>query len=241
MMDLPYHLKTLEPLTGALEILRYLASLEDPSADADEICDALDLSERTFGKAIRRLVTKNYVQMDGSLYYRLTRQGEEAARDLVQYDTTTPEENKGKRSTSSLLKRRLVVVVPSPLLYHHTNPIIVGLDGATDEDTKGLYSPAEMVVRVSIVNGEPEKPQETVLQLQNEPVKSSFNVTPGAYQEARLRVEVFQLGPNPDDVTASGGLYIDTPIAVQNGDDSTGTAHPVHIAYGADIAIQVQQ
>lgn len=241
MMDLPYHLKTLEPLTGALEILSYLATLSDPSADADQICDALDLSERTFGKAIRRLVTKNYVQMDGSLYYRLTRQGEEAARELAQYDTLSGGGTEAKRSTSSLLKRRLVVVVPSPLLYHHTNPIIVGLDGATDEDTKGLYTPAEMVVRVSIVNGEPEKPQETVLQLQNDPVKGSFTVIPGAYQEARLRVEVFQLGPNPDDVTASGGLYIDTPIAVSSNGELSSITHPVHIAYGADIAIQVQE
>src|SRR5690606_35180973 len=118
MMDLPYHLKTLEPLTGALDILRYLASLDEPSADADEICDALDLSERTFGKAIRRLVTKKYVQIDGSLFYRLTRQGEEAANDLAQYETDNPGATEAKRSTSSLVRRRLVVVLPSPLLYH---------------------------------------------------------------------------------------------------------------------------
>lgn len=241
MMDLPYHLKTLEPLTGALEILRYLASLDDPSGDADEICDALDLSERTFGKAIRRLVTKTYVQMDGSLYYRLTRQGEEAARELAQYERDNPGAVEVKGSTSSRVMRRLVVVVPSPLLYDYRNPIIVGLDGATDEDSKGLYHPAEMVVRVSIVNGRPEKPQEVVLQLENEPVTQNFEVMPGAFQEARLRVEVFQLGPNPDDVTASGGLYIDTPIVVSSAESSSGETHPVPIAYGADIAIQVQE
>lgn len=240
MTDLPYHLKTLEPLPGALEILRFLAELDDPSADADEICDALDLSERTFGKAIRRLVTRNYVQMDGTLFYRLTRQGEEAARDLEQYEVENPGAVETKRSTSSLVSRRLVVVLPSPLLYHHRNPIIVGLEGATDEDNRGLYQPAEMVIRVSIINGEPEKPQETLFQLENDPVKHTFEVQPEAYQEARVRVEVFQLGPNPDDITASGGLYIDTSIAVLNG-DGTQALTPIHIAYGADIAIQVQE
>jgi DNA-binding MarR family transcriptional regulator len=231
-MELPYHLQTLAPLSGALDILRFLGDLDAPSADADEICDALSLTDRTFGKAIRRLVTKGYVQMDGELIYRLSNQGREAVEILREYDEENPQTETRTRGQASTITRRLIVAVPPTLVAGTPNTIAIGLDGATDEETGVLYSPADMVVRVSVMNGEPTKPQEAVLKLSNYPVKHAFSVTPGAYQQMRVRVQVFQLGPNPDDINVSGGLYVDTGIS-QNGT----TAAPV--AYGSDIQIQV--
>jgi DNA-binding MarR family transcriptional regulator len=231
-MELPYHLQTLAPLSGALDILRFLGDLDAPSADADEICDALSLTDRTFGKAIRRLVTKGYVQMDGELIYRLSNQGREAVEILREYDEENPQTETRTRGQASTVTRRLIVAVPPTLLSGTPNTIAIGLDGATDEETGVLYSPADMVVRVSVLNGEPTKPQEAVLKLSNYPVKHAFSVTPGAYQQMRVRVQVFQLGPNPDDINVSGGLYVDTGIS-QNG--TIGSP----VAYGSDIQIQV--
>jgi hypothetical protein len=57
-MELPYHLRTLEPLTGALDIMRALRQEPDMLAAVDTLLDQLELSERAFGKAIRRLVTQ---------------------------------------------------------------------------------------------------------------------------------------------------------------------------------------
>ncbi len=231
-MELPYHLQTLEPLTGALDILRFLGSIDAPNADADEICDALDLSERTFGKAIRRLVTKGYVTTDGELIYRLTSNGHEAVETLAEYDEANPGGAAPEQARTAMVTRRLVVALPAMLSAATPTTVAVGLEGATDEETGVLYTPADMVVRLYVINGEPARPQETVLKLSNYPVKHAFSITPGAYQQARIRVQVFQLGPNPDDITVAGGLYVDATVVQGNG--ST-----MPIAYGSDIQIQV--
>jgi hypothetical protein len=88
-MELPFHLKTIEPLPGALDIIRYFGSIDSDTADVEEICDMLELSDRRFHKAIRRLVTKGYVMMDGDMIYRLTEQGLRAWDELSAYDDAT--------------------------------------------------------------------------------------------------------------------------------------------------------
>lgn len=231
-MELPYHLQTLAPLAGALDIIRYLGTIDDPSADADAICDALDLSDRTADKAIRRLVTKGYLQMDAARAYRLTNQGHEAVEILAEYDEANPDDGRDDESEVSMIVRRLVVAVPQMLVAGQPNTVAVGLDGATDEEVGVLYAPADMVVRLSVINGEPSKPQEAILKLSNYPVKQAFTITPDLYQQTRIRVQVFQLGPNPDDINIAGGLYVDAPVAL-----AAGTPSP--LAYGSDIQIQV--
>lgn len=234
-MELPYHIKTLEPLTGALDIIRYLGSIDAPNADSDEICDEVGISERTFGKAIRRLVTKGYVQMDGEMVYRLTGQGNEAVEILAAYDSASGDSNKSsaKRTEVSTVTRRLVVAVPPVLVAGQSNTVAIGLDGATHDESGVLYSPADVVVRFSVLNGEPSTPSETVFSLANVPVSHAFSVIPAAYDQVRLRVQVFQLGPNPDDINVAGGLYVDTHVS-----GTPINANASAIAYGSDIQIQ---
>lgn len=231
-MELPYHLKTIEPLPSALDIIRFLGELDAP-ADVDEICEGLDISERRFSKAIRRLVTKGYVAMDGDMIYRLTDQGRQAVEDLAEYDEAHPEQGLGRSSGggSQGISRRLVVAMPRNFVAEQAAPVVVGLDGADDEN-QILQSDTDMVVRVSIVNGEPSRPQEQTIGLGNRPVKSVFTVTPGAYDRVRVRIQVFQLGPNPDDINVAGGLYVDADVT-----RAVGSAAEL-VAYGADINVQ---
>jgi DNA-binding MarR family transcriptional regulator len=231
-MELPYHLKTLEPLASALDIIRFLGELDAP-ADVDEICEGLDISERRFSKAIRRLVTKGYVAMDGDMIYRLTDQGHEAVEILAEYDEAHPEEGRGNSGDGegSSISRRLVVAIPGRLVAEQVMPVVVGLDGA-DEESQVLQNNADMVVRLSVVNGEPSRPQEETVELGNQPVKKVFSVIPGAYDQVRIRVQVFQLGPNPDDINVAGGLYVDADVTRSGKPDDL-------IAYGADINVQV--
>lgn len=231
-MELPYHLKTLEPLAGALDILRYMGETEAPTADVDEICEALDISDRTFGKAIRRLVTKGYVTMEGEYTYRLTTQGYEAVETLAEYDETAPKTE--TITYGGQITRRLVVAIPQTIPAQQPTIITVGLDGATDQDTGVLKSPEEMLLRVSVIHGQPAKPQDALLKLSNSPLKHEFQVVPDAYQQIRIRVQVIQLGPNPDDVNMAGGLYVDTWVTPLP-DQGPSTL----IAYGSDLTIQV--
>ncbi|MDX1992096.1 MAG: winged helix DNA-binding protein [bacterium] len=224
--ELPFHLKTLEPLPGALDIIRYFGELDEPTADVDEICDALELSERGFSKAIRRLVTKGYVTMEGDMVYRLTEQGQQAAEELAEFDEATG----GVRPDTGpkYVSRRLVMALPETLVAQQPAEVVVGFNEA---DLGHLMAGnADLVLRLSVLNGKPDKPEDAPLVVSNMPVHRVFQVTPGSFTQMRLKVQVFQLNPDSDDVEVSGGMYVDVNV---NG--SASDAHTV--AYGTDVRI----
>jgi DNA-binding MarR family transcriptional regulator len=227
-MELSFQLQTLEPLTGALDIIRYLGSIEAISADADEIGDAVDLSDRTFGKAIKRLVTKGYVQMDNNRSYRLTEQGRRAVEELAAYDADAPSRSTSGSVAADSIARRLVLAVPHTLVAGQPAPVVVGFHPAADGQS--LSRPADMVVRLSAVNGEPKTPEDTVIELADESAQHTFRVKADAYSQMRIKVQVFQLGPNPDDISVSGGMYVDVDV------QPAGT-NAALVAYGADVTI----
>ena len=227
-MELSYQLQTLEPLKGALDIVRFFGKLDQPTANADEICTELDLTERSFGKAIRRLVTKGFVQMDGNQVYRLTEQGQRAVEELTEYDAQGPVETEADAEIVETVNRRLVMVLPEKLVAGQEANVYVGFNTVTNGDS--LDSPADMVVRLSVVNGEPSISQEAMLELSNEAAQSAFRVIPGYYTQIRIRVQVFQVGPNPDDISVAGGMYVDADVVAS--DEIAELT-----AFGADVAI----
>ena len=87
-----------------------------------------------------------------------------------------------------------------------------------------------MVARLSVLNGEPSTPQEAAFELDGAAAQQDFLVTPGNYSRARVKVEIYQLGPNPGDIAVAGGLYVDLDVTPQANADMA--------AYGADIAIE---
>ncbi len=226
-MELPFHLKTLEPLPGALDIIRYFGTIDSDIADVDEICDALELSDRGFSKAIRRLVTKGYVTMEGDLIYRLTEQGHEAAGELAEYDGATGGVHPDIGPKYVL--RRLVVALPRTLVANQPTEVIVGFNEA---DLGHLMSSsADLVVRLSLVNGKPDKPEDGALSVTNMPAHRAFQIIPGAYTQVRLKLQVFQLNSDSDEVEVSGGMYVDIGVT----DHAPKETHKV--AYGTDIKI----
>src|SRR3982751_2538155 len=113
-MDLPFHLKALPP--EALDVLRYFGKLNDPVAHAMKITDEVGLSDRTFGKVIRRLVTKGYLQMDGDQAYRLSESGQDAVDELLEYDAEFPADKAARQApVEEKVSRKLVLVVPKTL------------------------------------------------------------------------------------------------------------------------------
>ncbi len=205
MTELPFRLKTLEPLPGALDIIRYLGKLEEPVADIDTLCDELSLSDRGFSKAIRRLVTKGYVQMVGDQVYRLTDQGRTAAEELAAYDAHAPEETE---TEDQYVQRKLIVAIPEKPVAKQLTNVFIGFEAA-DADAE-LDSDAQMVLRVSAIHGQIDGDE--MLDLGNEPAYNTFTLIPDAYTKLRLRVEAYQLNPNDDGIETCGGLYIDIDI-----------------------------
>jgi DNA-binding MarR family transcriptional regulator len=225
-MELPYHLKTLPD--DALDVIRFLGTLEDATASVDDICDNVGLSDRGFGKVIRRLVTKGYVVMDGSQIYRLSEQGHEAVEELAAYDAAAPLDADDDDQTVERIARRLVLVLPRTVVADEPTRVFVGFDPQPAMDDT-----ADVVARLSVINGEPKTPQEQSFQLSSQAAHYPFWVTPGRHTQTRIRVQVFQLGPNPDDIFVSGGLYVDVNVAASadEGDHNL-------VAYGANIALE---
>jgi predicted transcriptional regulator len=228
-MDLPFHLKALPP--EALDVLRFFGTLDHPVSHADEIMEGVDLSERLFGKVIRRLVTKGYVQMDGDQAYRLTDDGQSAVEELTEYDANAPAQpTNTSRRVIQQVKRRLVMVVPRTLAAGQPATIQIGFRNPASGEL--LSDPADLVMRVSLLNGEPTRPQEAALHLGNRSEHREFTVTPGQFECLRIRAHVFQLGPNPDDINIAGGMYVD--VDVQSSVDPAANSL---VAYGADIVL----
>jgi len=90
-MALPYELTTFP--AGALDIIRYLAGQDSYAAFDTEIIAALGLSDRAFGKALRRLVTREYVEMQYDGSYALTETGLEAAEAIAAHDEEALQED----------------------------------------------------------------------------------------------------------------------------------------------------
>jgi len=229
-MELPFHLKTLEPLPGALDTLRYLLEQPDYSASVDLLQDELGVGSVTFGKAIRRLVTKSYVQMDSAESYRLTDAGRRAAEELIGYDAEG-----GAPSTYSEINTdiagRMIVVVPQPLVAGRKAEIRVGAS-IDDVDADGLSGGADLLVRLSAVNAEPSQTQDASLMLGGAPQSHTFSLTPQAYTAMRVRVEVYQMMPDGEEVVPCGGLYVDLPVLAQ------ASAVSQRAAYGAPLSLR---
>lgn len=229
-MDLPFHLKALPP--EALDVLRYFGTLNNPVAHAAKITDEVGLSDRTFGKVIRRLVTKGYLQMDGDQAYRLSESGNNAVDELAEYDEAFPADKSARKApVEEKVSRKMVVVVPRTLQSGVPTSFHVGFYPSASGHE--LNDVAEVVMRVSLVNADPARPQEASLELVNEEAYKSFTIAAGAFDRARIKVQVFQLGPNPDDIAVAGGMYVDLDVT-----DSAASAP--YAAYAADISLTKQ-
>lgn len=228
-MELPYHLKTLEPLTGALDAVRFLRNEPDMLATVDTLLEKLELSERAFGKAIRRLVTQGYVQMDAEAVYRLTDAGRRAADELAEFEQSTGKRATGTHTLADIaITGRVVLAAPDTLTDQQPAQLSVG--AALDSDSS-LKSAADLLIRLSALNAEPGHTQDAVLTLSDQPVMHTFTVVPQGFDKVRVRVQVYQLLPDDEDVVSCGGFHVDLPVSA-----SQGSARLV--AFGSAIALK---
>jgi predicted transcriptional regulator len=228
-MELPYHLKTLEPLTGALDILRFLRNEPDMLAPVDTLLDTLELSERAFGKAIRRLVTQGYVQMDAEAVYRLTDNGRRAADELTEYETTMGESATGVHTTNDFgITGRVVLAIPEVLT--DAKPVELYVGAALDSDSS-LQGPTDILVRISALNAEPGHTQDAVLTLLDQPVRHTFTITPQGFDKVRVRVQVYQLLGDGEEIVPCGGFHADLPVTTTGADGR-------RVAFGSPVALK---
>jgi len=197
-MALPFELTTLPRY--ALEIIQYLSQQDSYAAYEGDIIDALDISERGYGKAMRRLVTREYVEMqlDGS--YALTQQGIEAAEAVEAHnaeamhdaapDSAADEEELDESGIT--VARRLIVVYPRRFGAGQPGYFFLRVD-APDLDGELAPSAIELSFRLSL-NWKVDPDQRDVTVPADEASAAvRFTLTPPAPGLAQATVEVFQV------------------------------------------------
>ena len=224
-MSLPSDLERLLP--QALDVIRFLGLQEDGSAPVDAIIAGTGLSERTGGKAIRRLVTRYYLDMPEQGYYRLTESGWRAVQDLRTFDGEFPpadlpaEEVEDQQEESDDLPapaqpvrqaRRLSMFLPKELVIRSTTILRAGFDAPAAGEPP-LRLPGRVILRLNALGCEidpVDRPLEVAVSAAAGPVR--FRVTPGREGAMRFRLEAFQL-MGQQSVLPVGGMVFDLNVA----------------------------
>lgn len=203
-MELPYELKKLPP--QAIDVIRFL-NLQGGQADAIAICKGADLSNRAFGKAIRRLVTRNYLSMDMDGEYRLTPEGVKAAKIIAKVDETSTDEPDESEEIEITVPRRLTIVVPTLLGAESSSNLYAGVN-APDQKQQ-LNRPTSLVLRIEGVNCS-ISPVEQTLKVPHDSYTepATFTVVPNGVGQGRMRVHAYQM-VRSDEVREVGGMYFD--------------------------------
>lgn len=222
MPELSVELKKLETVRGAFDVIRYLSE-DDTPAGADDICDDLDMSDRRFGKAIKRLVTRSYVQMNSDYQYFLAQKGISAAEELAAFDAAGGAQ---RVVNTNKVMRRLLVALPRQLTAGQTTDVQIGIES---DASNSLATPADIVVRVSAIHALLSGSNDEIMKLNNDVITQTMQLTPEMYTQVRVKIQIFQIAPNGEDITMCGGLYVDTTVGVE---DIQGGL----IAYASDIA-----
>lgn len=218
MAELPMDLRKLETVRGAFEILKYLYKQPDHAADGDDVMDDLELSSRRFDKAKRRLVTRSYIQMRSDYIYELTPKGIESAESLLAHDDTNGD------NEASGLQRQLVLALPRNFVYGTTSPLRVGIEANDNFDDT-----ANLIVRIAPTNATLGEYNE-MTSIGSDALLLETTITPEAYDQARIKVEVYQLSTGGDDFNELGGMYVDV-VVLPEGDTGEEIAYATHLTF----------
>ena len=205
-MSLPFELTTLPP--QALDVLRYMGRTQRDQADTDDIMNGTGQTERSFSKAIKRLVTKNYMTMDAARVYHITPKGYKAIEDVLAHDEVEPPTESAP--DEDIIRYDLCVIVPDAVKSREKNTLMLGLE---PEPGEGIPTHADVILRLEVVGGEVE-PNEFMAPVSPDlPVlMAEFTVTPTAtFGDIRLRVEAFQT-LRMDEIEEIGGMYFDIAL-----------------------------
>jgi predicted transcriptional regulator len=206
-MSLPFEITTLPP--QAIDILRYLGRLSLEQADADTIMGGTGLTERSFSKGIKRLVTKNYMSMDSARVYHLTQKGSNAIADITKFDAETGGPIRVGQDNDSLEYDLCVVVPPGTYYVNEAGTLMLGLEPIDIQ----LSDEVHLVIRLDCTGGDISHREFTASISPDLPVViAEFDVIPdGTTGAFRLRVEAFQ-SVRMDSLEEAGGMYFDIPL-----------------------------
>jgi len=232
-MSLPFNLQKLPP--EALDTLRFMGKVSKEVLP-NEIEDGASLSYRLVGKAIRRLINADYIQIDiSSGTYQLTTDGKIAVQQLAEYDAQIGGNASAKTAPATVAQRRLTVVMPRAFAAGQANDLYFGVN-APGAAQPLLPETAHIELKVSAVGGTLSNGS---VSLDIPPDKAA---QPGvvklmpqqAGKAIRVRVDAFQ-SFEFDSMESLGGMYFDVQVPESGAPAAVPSASR---AVGMDLALK---
>lgn len=231
-MSLPFNLQKLPP--EALDTLRYMGKVSKQVLP-NEIEDGANLSYRLVGKAIRRLINADFIQIDiSSGTYQLTTDGKIAVEQLAEYDAQAGSDST-KSAPVAAAQRRLTVVMPRAFAAGQANDLYFGVNSPAAAQTL-LPDTAHIELKVSAVGGTLSTGS---VSLDIPPDKAAqpgvVKLTPQLPgKPVRVRVDAFQ-SFEFDSMESLGGMYFDVQVPETGARAATPSASR---AVGMDLALK---
>ena len=211
MIELPPDLRKLP--SKALDVLRFLGTQPD-GASVDAIIEGTGLSSRGCRKAIRRLVTRYYLDMPEREYYTLSARGQEAVQTLREFDgadaAPAPPEDAARPNPNHA--RRLSIFLPKALAVGLAAKFQVGF-GPALEASAPLRQAARLMLRVDVPHCDVQ-PTEHMLEIadgQGAVGPVSFRVQARRAQTARVKLLVYQQSAASEWLPL-GGMFFDLDV-----------------------------
>ncbi len=227
MSEMPIHLATLPP--EALDILRFFGKTDTTAPyHADAIIEGGDMSERAFGKGLRRLINKKFMVMTDESIYKMTDLGRRGVAELIEWDMNAPE--RGAQAEPRFVMRRVVVAAPRVLLSAQPILLYIGFDEAGDDDI--LPEDVDLLIRLTLIDGVAANTFviEKAFRLTNYAARQTFEIAGGMYDTLRVRVQISQPEWTDDEAP---GMFVDLPVTV----DAT-LSDPALVAYTTAVLIR---
>lgn len=234
-MSLPFNLQKLPP--ECLDMIRYMARRGTPATTADMEADS-GMSARLIGKAIRRLVNGDYIDVKGGIY-NLTDDGHMAADLIAEHDRDGG--NKTVQTSDAVrTARKLAIVGPRTYRPGVSNTFTVIANPPDSTTSSSPTSATEVVLRLNATGGSLDT---STVTLQVPPNAASlpakFNVTPApGTPGVRIRVDAYQ-HLDLDRVEKLDAIYFDAPVARDTGSvpDSTNAPNTGLRAVGMEVLL----
>ena len=119
--------------------------------------------------------------------------------------------------------RKVLVALPRTLSPNTPTPLYLGVD----TDTTGrMQHETDLVFRLSALNATLDIKGDQIVRVGGGAARHTVQLTAQEYDQVRVRVEVFQLSADGEDIQGCGGLYVD--VDVQSDASANG-----YVAYGA--------
>jgi hypothetical protein len=206
IMVMPYNLQRLLP--EALAVLRFLRTRA--AASAEELEAGTGLSNRAVGRAIRRLVNFDQIEMHDRAYH-LTTDGKITAHQLAEYEATPTAESGASETASSVIIRRLAVVLPRAFAANVPTAMYIGVNAA-QAGSPQLPLAAQLELQVSAVGGTLSTYR---LSLEVPPIKAAsparISLTP-AEPGRSVRVQIDAVQVTGEHSEPLGGMYFDVKV-----------------------------